>query len=143
MPRAKLKPLESYPFSLELTVRTTDLNYGGHLGNDRLLALLHEARLGFLSRHGLSEMDCGGVSLIMGDAVIVFQGEAYAGDRLCVEVAAGEPREAGFRIFYRVSRAKDGAKIALAETGMVAYDYAAKTIRPLPDKLRRICAVHP
>ena len=76
MPRIKLKPRASYPFNCEISVRTTDLNYGGHLGNDRMLALIHEARVAFLNSHGLSEMDCGGVSLIMGDAVIVYQGES-------------------------------------------------------------------
>ena len=38
MPRVRLKPLSRYQFSTEITVRTTDLNYGGHLGNDRLLS---------------------------------------------------------------------------------------------------------
>ena len=63
MPRLRLKPLDSYPFSIEMTVRITDLNYGGHLGNDTMLSLIHESRIAFLARHGFSEMDCGGVSL--------------------------------------------------------------------------------
>jgi len=140
MPRIKLKPLEIYPFSLELDVRITDLNYGGHLGNDRLLSMVHEARVAFLAEHGLSELDCGGVSLIMGDAALVFQGEAYAGDVLRFEVAAGEASRSGFRLFYRITRPSDGSRIALAETGMVCFDYQARKICPLPETVRRICA---
>jgi acyl-CoA thioesterase FadM len=143
MPRVKLKALDSYPFSIELEVRITDLNYGGHLGNDRLLSLVHEARAAFLSGHGLSELDCGGVSLTMGDAALVYQGEAYAGDALRFEVAAGEAGRSGFRIFYRVTRPADGSAIALAETGMVCFDYRARKICPLPAAVRGLCAAQP
>lgn len=139
MPRIRLRPLDHYPFSTKITVRVTDLNYGGHLGNDSLLSIVHEARVAFLASHGFSELDCGGVSLTMGDAAIVYQGEAYAGDGLNIEVAAGEPSASGFRLFYRLSRSGDGQKIALAETGMVCYDYKAKKIMPLPKIVEAIC----
>ena len=72
MPRIRIKPLDRYPFSINITVRITDLNYGGHLGNDSLLSLIHEARVAFLDSHGLSELDCGGVSLTMGDAALIY-----------------------------------------------------------------------
>ena len=91
MPRLKLKEHDSYPFRFAIEVRFTDLNYGGHLGNDRMLALVHEARAAFLASHGFTEFDCGGVSLTMGDAALVYRKEAFAGDRLEIGVAAGEP----------------------------------------------------
>lgn len=139
MPRIRLKPLDRYPFSTKISVRITDLNYGGHLGNDSLLTLVHEARVDFLSSFGFSELDCGGVSLTMGDAAIIYQGEAYAGDELNIEVAAGEPSKSGFRLFYRLIRASDGQKIALAETGMVCFDYKVKKIVSLPRLVANIC----
>ena len=86
MPRIKLEALNHYPFSAEMVVRTTDLNYGGHLGNDRLLALIHEARVAFLAKHGFSEKKFAGVALIIADTAIVYQGEAFAGDKLKFEV---------------------------------------------------------
>jgi len=138
MPRARLRPLKRYPFRFDIRVRVTDLNYGGHLGNDRLLSLLHEARAAFLESHGESESDCGGTSLSMGDAVIQYRAEAFAGDLLRIEVAAGEPGAAGFRIFYRVTRPADERLVALAETGMVSFDYAAGKVRPLPESVRDI-----
>ncbi|MGB2907725.1 MAG: thioesterase family protein [Candidatus Aminicenantaceae bacterium] len=143
MPRIRLKPAPDYAFQIELSIRVTDLNYGGHLGNDRLLSLIHEARVAFLAEHGLSELDCGGVSLTMGDAALVYQGEAYAGDVLRFEVAAGEASRSGFRIFYRITRPSDDSPIALAETGMVCFDYRARRICLLPEAVRRICTVQP
>ena len=139
MPRVRLKPLDQYSFSIKIVVRVTDLNYGGHLGNDSLLSLVHEARVAFLAAHGFSELDCGGVPLTMGDAAIAYQGEAYAGDELNIEVAAGEPSKSGFRLFYRLTRSNDTKKIGLAETGMVCFDYKAKKIIPLPKVVADIC----
>ena len=136
MPRLKLVPRGTYSFTCELTVRTTDLNYGGHLGNDRLLSLVHEARVAFLAAHELSELGFGGVSLIMGDTAEVYQAEAYAGAELTFEVAAGEPSRSGFRIFYRVTRKEDGQTIALVENGMACFDYQVRRVAPLPPAVR-------
>jgi len=137
MPRVKLLPKESYAFTTEISVRVTDLNYGGHLGNDTLLSLIHEARVEFLTSYGYSEMDCGGVSLIMGDTAIVYKAEAYAGDVLQFEIITDEVTRSGFRIFYRVTRKKDGTVIALVENGMVCYDYKKKEIRTVPEAVNK------
>lgn len=48
MPRVKVALPVSFPFTTQLPVRITDINYGAHLGNDALLGLLHEARIHFL-----------------------------------------------------------------------------------------------
>lgn len=139
MPRLDLRPREPYPFNCELVVRTTDLNYGGHLGNDRLLALVQEARVAFLAAHGWSELDCGGAGLIMADAAVCYRAEAFAGDRLRFEVAAVEPGRLGFRLATRVTRPADGTEVALAETGMVCFDYARRRPVPLPAAVRAAC----
>lgn len=139
MPRVQLTPLAAYPFACEITVRTTDLNYGGHLGNDRLLSLVQEARVAFLAGHDWSELSCGGASLIMGDTAVVYQAESFAGDVLRFEVAAVEPSRVGFRLTYRVTRPADSKDIALVETGMVCFDYEKRRIAPLPPAVRDIC----
>ncbi|MBM4116583.1 thioesterase [bacterium] len=139
MPRLTLTPVTAYDFACTLTVRTTDLNYGGHLGNDRLLALVQEARVAFLAERGLSELNAGGPSLIMADAAVVYQGEAFAGDALRFEVAAREPGRVGFRLLTRVTRPADGAAIALVETGLVCFDYARRRPQPLSPALRALC----
>lgn len=139
MPRLALAPLPAYDFTCTLRVRTTDLNYGGHLGNDRLLALVQEARVAFLAERGLSELDAGWPSLIMADAAVLYQGEAFAGDELRFAVAAREPGRVGFRLFTRVTRPADGAAIALVETGLVCFDYAQRRPQPLSPALRALC----
>jgi len=141
MPRTRLFPCPEYPFATELAVRVSDLNYGGHLGNDRLLSMVQEARLAFLGSFGYSEMDCGGTGLIIGDTAVVYQGEAFAGDVLRFEVKAGEPSRCGFRLFFRVTRPRDQQAIALVENGMVCFDYSRKIPRELPDSVRSMFRV--
>jgi len=139
MPRIQLEPLTEYAFAFKMTVRTTDLNYGGHLGNDRVLSLIHEARVAFLASHGWTEMDCGGVSLIMGDTAIVYRNESFAGDELLLEVTAEEASSCGFRLFNRITRVGDGALIALVENGMICFDYHQRRIAPLPAEVSAVC----
>ena len=139
MPRLQLTPRSGYPFSTGLSVRVTDLNYGGHLGNDRILALLQEARVAFLAEHGWSEIDCAGTGLIMTDAAVQYRGEAFAGDHLLIEVAMAEAARTGFRFFYRITRCGDEALIAVAETGMACFDYQRRRVAALPDAVRRLC----
>ncbi len=139
MSRVQINALAKYDFSVEIVVRTTDLNYGAHLGNDRLLSLIHEARVAFLKSKGWSELDCAGVGLIMGDAAIIYKGEAFAGDRLVFKMAAGQPTRCGFRLFHSVTRKSDASKIALVETGMTCFDYQGRKIAPLPQAVLEIC----
>ncbi len=139
MPRIRLEARPEYCFKAVMTVRTTDLNYGGHLGNDRLLALVHEARVSFLASFEWSEMNCAGVSLIMSDTAIIFQNEAFAGDQLVFEVSMGEATRVGFRIFNRIRLSSDNKDIALVENGMVCFDYEQRKVCSLPQAVLDLC----
>jgi len=142
MARLQLKPLAQYPFSTELTVRTTDINYGGHLGNDRVLTLVHEARVAWLASHGWAEHDCAGTGLIMGDAGLVFKNEAFAGDLLEIEVGASGATGSGFRLHFRLNRVHEAGRevIALVENGMICFDYPPRRIMPLPSAVAELCS---
>lgn len=135
MARVQIELPQSWLYRTRLAVRVTDVNYGGHLGNDRVLGIVHEARVRWLASRDLSEKDVGGVGLIMADAALVFRGEAFLGDELEVELGAAEVRRSGFDLVYRLSRPVDGAEIALVKTGMVCFDYQARKAARLPQAL--------
>ena len=60
MARVKLALPESFSFETDIKVRISDINYGGHLGNDSVMSLIHEARLRFLEKYGYTELNvCG------------------------------------------------------------------------------------
>ena len=131
MARIKLEMPAVYPFRTELTVRITDINYGGHLGNSNVLDLIHEARVRFLKSFGYSEIDVEGFGTIMLDSVVIYKAQAFAGDVLQIEVAAGDFSRLGCDIFYRITKKEGGAEVVLAKTGIAVFDYAnQKRISP-------------
>jgi len=140
MARMSIDVPERWLYRTRLTVRVGDVNYGGHLGNDRVLGLAHEARVRWLASCGLSEKDVGGPGLIMADAGLFFRGEAFLGDELDVEVGAVEIGRSGFGLVYRMRRVSDGAEIALVRTGMVCFDYDARKVVRVPGSFARLLA---
>lgn len=130
MARVSITFPEKILFTTTISVRITDLNYGGHLGNDTVLSLLHEARVRFLQHLGLSELNFGGVGIIMSDAAIQFKSEAFFGEELTVEVAVDDISRVAFDLYYRVQCGD--RLVVIAKTGIVCYDYAAKKVAQIP-----------
>lgn len=131
MPKIKLQELLSYPFTVEIPVRITDINYGGHLGNDSMVSILHEGRFRFVQHIGYKdEIEAG---MIMADLVVQFKAESFCDDKLIIGIAVGEFSKSSLRIFYKAANA-DGKLIALAESGIVFIDYKTKKICGIPER---------
>ncbi|MDB5262334.1 MAG: hypothetical protein JWQ14_1615 [Adhaeribacter sp.] len=131
MPRVKIDLPATFSFATTVTVRITDINYGGHLGNDALLSLLHEARVQFLQYHGYTELNVAGKSLIMADVAIEYKGESFRGDVLTIQMAAHDFTKYGFDMVYRVTNQLQKL-IAVAKTGMICFDYTTRKVVSLP-----------
>lgn len=129
---------DAFEFSTRIPLRIQDLNYGGHLGNDALLSILHEARMQYLASKGLSELDAAGVSLIMADAGLIYKGEGFWGDVLDVEVQPFDYTTRGFDLAYRISCLRTGQPhaIALAKTAMLCFDYQTRKVISMPEALK-------
>jgi len=136
MPRARVTLPPSFPFATEMSIRITDLNYGRHVGNNTLLALLHEARVQFLVRHGYSELDIEGAGIIMADTVVVFKAEVMYGQTLRIEVAVQDIHRRGCDFVYRVTDKGTEREVARAKTGIVFFDYEQREMLPVPRKFR-------
>ena len=136
--RTKLDLPGRFHYSTELCVRTGDLNYGGHLGNDAVLSLLQEARLRFFKEHGLADqhmVKVDGLGILLSDAVIVYKAQAFHADPLTIEIAITNFGTHACDLFYRVTNRASGKEIARAKTGIVFYDYKAQKIAHIPDKM--------
>lgn len=135
MPRIKLSLPPFLPFSCKLPIRITDINWGGHLANDKLLGLVHEARAQFFVYLGYTEQDAEGSSFIMGDCAIVYLSEGFYGQTLTCEVGVGDFSRVSFDIYYRFTVDGDGRALAEAKTGLVCFDYATRKVKSIPPKL--------
>ena len=139
MARVKIELPATFRFQTTIPIRITDLNYGGHVGNDRILSLIHEARVDYLQSLGFSELNMGGVSLIMADVAIEYKNELFHGDRLTIEVSAGDFTSSGFDLFYRLQKndLNGGILIAKAKTGMVCFDYTSRKVMRIPEAVKQ------
>ncbi len=126
MERIKINLPEQFNFSTQIRVRITDINYGGHVGNDSFLSIIHEARLRFLQHFGYSEMNVEGIALIMADVAIEYKKELKYSDLIFIEVAANGFDKLGFDIFYKLEIESNEKRIiaAKAKTGMMCFDYS-------------------
>lgn len=134
MDRIKITLPVAPRFFTELTIRITDLNYGGHVGNDSFLSLLHEARQQFLLQHGYTELAFEGVSLIMADAAIEYKRELNHANRIRIGVVAHGFDKLGFDLFYQMElwENESWTLAARAKTGMMCYDYSLHKRAAIP-----------
>lgn len=140
MPKNKLTLPENFSYTTMIPIRITDLNYGGHVGNDSVLSLIHEARVQFLRHHAYTELDMAGVGLIMADTAIEFKSELFYGEELRASVTASEFSRIGFDLYYKLEKQveKKWVPVVFARTGMVCYNYATKKVVSVPAE---VCTV--
>lgn len=137
MTRPALVLPDHVDFTVDVPIRISDINYGGHLGNDSVLAIVHEARIRFLGQFGCTELNCAGTGLI------VFRSEAFHGDVLRADVSIGEISGSGFQLYTRLVNRATQAEVARVRTGMVCFDYArGKPVR-VPEEFSNKFRGHP
>jgi len=132
--RVKLVPLDHYKSIYETIVEVTDLNYGNHLGNDALVGIIHRARVHFLHQLSASENNLGDgkTGILLADLIVNYKGESFLFDKLGVESSIGGVSSKGFRMFHRIT-ATQGRLIALAETGIVTFNYQKRKVARIPE----------
>jgi acyl-CoA thioester hydrolase len=113
-------------------VRVGDINYGGHMGNDKALLLFHDARICFLEELGYSESDIGGPGLIMGDAHVYFKKELFRDDEVKVYIHIEDLKELSFVMHYTILR--DEVEVMTGNTRMIAFDYDRRKVVRLPEE---------
>ena len=123
---------EKHFFAGNYKVRVGDINYGGHMGNDKALLLFHDARLHFLEERGYSESNIGGPGMIMADAHVYFKKEVFRGDELKVFVSIQDLRGISFEMHYSVKRGEE--EVMYGSTKMIAFDYERRKVTKLPEE---------
>ncbi len=143
MARIKIALPKTFSFTVSIPIRITDVNYGGHVGNDTILSLIHEARMQYLKELGYTEMHFAGIGLIMADAGIEFKSELYYEDVVLVSIACSDYSKISFDLYYKLEKVvhndTNSKKIlvAAAKTAMVCYDYTNKKIVAIPEEARK------
>ena len=139
MSRVKIKfPKQNPLFIAEVPVRVTDINYGGHVGNDSILSIIQEARVLFYNNMGYTELEFGGVGTIMADVAISYKSEGFCGDVFEIEIYVTGIKEYGFLILYKII--KKGStpitEIAHASSNIVCFDYNDRKVALMPEEVK-------
>jgi acyl-CoA thioesterase FadM len=136
MARVKIDMPAKLGFTTQIPVRVTDINYGGHVGNDAILSILHQARIDYLKSMGFEERGASDTGLIMADAALVYKAEGFIGDIFDIAMAAADIAPFGFDIYYRITTLRDGKTIVIAEakSGMIFFNYTQRKVARLPEE---------
>lgn len=137
MARVQLEIPQKFAFQTDINIRITDLNYGGHVGNDSILSIAHEARMQFIRKLGfISEVRIAEtIGIIVADAAIVYKSESFYGDLLSVKIAVQDINKYGFDLIYLIEKKESGKEVARLKTGIVCIDYEKKKVTQVPQVL--------
>jgi acyl-CoA thioester hydrolase len=127
----------------DVEVRVADTDAMGHVNNAIYLTYLEIARVAYyeaatgrplpLGAHGAEE------GLILADIRVAFRAPAFYGETLTVESRVTRFGRTSFAMEHRMtapqSRLGPARLIAVAESTLVTYDYAAGHAIPLPEPL--------
>lgn len=121
-------------FQTDILIQVSDINYGGHLGNDRFLTIAQEARVRWLRSNGWSELNIGNSSagLIVTEAHLQFLKEAFLGQILQVIVAVIEYSLCSMIISYQLIDKKTLDCIGKITTKVAFFDYQKRKIVKVP-----------
>ncbi|MCZ6528592.1 MAG: thioesterase family protein [Candidatus Dadabacteria bacterium] len=138
MARIKITPPKKFDFSTEISLRISDINYGGHLGHDSILSLAHEARVRFFKSHGFTELNVFGPAMILSDVAIYYKSEGFYGDSIVIDIAVCDYLKYGCDLVYRLTEKKTGRVVALLKTGIVFIYYEKREVAPVPKEFKKL-----
>ncbi len=120
-------------FEIDYKVTISDINYGGHMGNERALLLFQQARVDFFNSLNLNELNIGdGVGTIQREAHVKYLKEAFLGERLLIKIEDIEIKKISGNFIYSVFNEKM-EKIIEGSTLIVAYNYERGKVVKLPN----------
>lgn len=127
----------SYSFSYNRTILISDLNYQSVVSNDTLARILQEARLEIFRSFGGSELDLGDgeTGIIIYDLVFNLFAPFRINDQITICSKLGQLTPSSFRIYHKI--VKQDKISALAEAGLISYNYHSHKTTVLPEVVRK------
>ena len=136
MPRIQIELPVQFPFTTEITLYLSHMNYGGHLDNALLLTVVSEARARFFQSLGYSELDVEGVGIIVSDAALQYRSEAFHGEVMIVSMGAADFGSKGCDLLWCMNEKSTNREVARGKTGIVFFDYATRKVTQVPANFR-------
>lgn len=111
----------TFEFSTTIPVYIEHINYGNHLGNDKFVSILQEARVRYLKKKGKDER-----IFLVTHLEVEYRKEAFYGDELIVSVHFTQSKPCSGIFYYRIDRGDE--LVARATTKIAFFDYEKRKI---------------
>lgn len=136
-------------FRTNLTVNIEHINYGNHLAHDKLISMMHEARIRFFesleqskakqSTVKQSELAFYGVGLIIKSLTVNYRKEVFRGQTLTFIITIDEIRGSAFSLHYDIVN-EQGESIGDGVVVLVAFNYQTRKVTRLSEECRQTLA---
>lgn len=136
MARLHIQLPEQFPYTTDMVLYQSHMNYGGHLDNALLLTLVSEARVRFFKSLGYTELDVEGAGIVVADAALQYRSEAFQGEVMVLHMGAADLAHKGFDLVWRMNEQSSQREVARGKTGIVFCDYTTHKVVPMPTAFR-------
>lgn len=123
-------------FTFNYTIQKEDINYGGHVGNERALLFFQMARMAFFESLGASEMDLGdGAGVIQKNGFVEYNKQLFLNDEIAIKITEVELSKTSFNLKYEIFN-ESGEKVINGSTFLVCFDYSSHRIKRIPESFK-------
>lgn len=119
-------------FSIKYKIKDEDINYGGHVGNERALLFFQMVRIKFFESLGLSELNiCGNIGVIQRNSFVEYNKELFLDDEITIQITNIQLEKNKFNIYYEVYNQEN--KLAInGSTLLLPFSYTEKKLKRVP-----------
>lgn len=118
-------------YRIDIPVRISDINYGGHLGHAELIKIIHQARLKFFSEFSLEEHDIGGTGIIVKSLSVDYRSESFFDDILHIAVFINKIDKAFCDFYYEVTK-ENNKPVATVMEKILFMNYKTRRLKRVP-----------
>ena len=118
-------------YETDYKVIVSDINYGGHMGNERALIIFKQTRMEWLNSIGYDEANIEGNGLIQLESHVYYLKEVFLGETLLCRIVNVQPERITFNIEYEILN-KNNDIVIKGMTKMAVFDYEKKKIARIP-----------
>lgn len=118
-------------FETEYKVIVSDINYGGHMGNERALIIFQQTRMEWLNSLQYDEANIEGAGLIQLESHVYYLKEVFLGEKLLCRITEIQPERITFNIVYEILNEK-GNIVIKGSTKMAFFNYEKKKLSKMP-----------
>lgn len=127
-------------FQFNYKIQKDDINYGGHVGNERALLFFQMARMSFFESLGLSEVDLGeGAGVIQKNGFVEYNKQLFLEDEIVVKIISIEFSKISFDMKYEIFNQK-GENVINGSTLLVCFDYSSHKMKKVPKSFIEKCS---